>query len=126
MKKVLSVFALAAVMASCSGVEDKPLDTACACAEATIGILTDAQNLYNRGRKEGGDWDESQQKKAMAEMKGFETKYSEVVAKMIELGTAQGAAEEGEECLETAEKMQALMMEMADNSKLNFPLPTGM
>lgn len=122
MKKVLSVFALAAVLASCGGddsakIDVASLDSACACAEASIDVLKESNDLYELGMKEGESWDEEKGKEMNAKMKSLEKKYAEIMKKMMEV------KKEDEECPDTGKEMMLLLTEMNSKRGLNFEIP---
>jgi hypothetical protein len=89
MKKLVMVFALGAMLGSCGGgdaaeIDVNSLDSACACAEANIEVLTEAKELYELGMKEGENWDEEKGKEMNAKMvdaKVYEDKLEEIQSK---------------------------------------------
>jgi hypothetical protein len=121
MKKSVIVFALSAFLVSCGGsaaeVDVKSLDSGCACAEASIAILKESKELYEMGTKEGPDMNESEQEELSKKMSNLETKYSDIMKKMMEV------AKEGEECPETGVEMMILLKEMNSKRGLNFEIP---
>ena len=122
MKKLVMVFALGAMLGSCGGgaaeIDVKSLDSACACAEANIGVLTEAQDLYELGQKEGENWDEEKGKEMNEKMQSLEKKYAEIMKKMMEV------KKEGEDCPDTGEELMKLLTTMNEKRGVNFEIPT--
>ncbi|MEJ6590233.1 MAG: hypothetical protein QNL43_10585 [Crocinitomicaceae bacterium] len=122
MKKLVMVFALGAMLGSCGGdaaeIDVKSLDSACACAEANIEVLTEAKDLYELGQKEGENWDEEKGKEMNEKMQSLEKKYAEIMTKMMEV------KKEGEDCPDTGEKLMKLLTTMNEKRGVDFEIPT--
>jgi hypothetical protein len=123
MKKLVMVFALGAMLGSCGGgdaaeIDVNSLDSACACAEANIEVLTEAKELYELGMKEGENWDEEKGKEMSAKMTSLEKKYDDIMKKMMEV------KKEDEECPDTGKELMELLTEMNGKRGVNFAIPT--
>jgi hypothetical protein len=121
MKKLVMVFALGAMLGSCGGdaaeIDVNSLDSACACAEANIEVLTEAKELYELGMKEGENWDEEKGKEMSAKMTSLEKKYDEIMKKMMEV------KKEDEDCPDTGKELMELLTEMNEKRGVNFEIP---
>ena len=116
MKKLVMVFALGAMLGSCGGdaaeIDVKSLDSACACAEANIEVLTEAKDLYELGQNE------EKGKEMNEKMQSLEKKYAEIMTKMMEV------KKEGEDCPDTGEKLMKLLTTMNEKRGVDFEIPT--